>query len=168
ARQRQRRGGGLTMQGKITFAAGLAFTLLVAAFLMVPAVLSLAAGVTVNYFQGLQSGLTTQWIGEVWGLYADSIVRSLVSALFTLAVTLVIGVPAAFALYARGDRWARLVEEIVTLPLAIPGLAIALALLLVYAPFGEFRRSSLFILAGHVVFTLPFMLRAVIAVPPPP
>ena len=85
-------------------------------------------------------------------------------ALLTLASTLVIGVPAAFALYTRGDRWARLVEEIVTLPLAIPGLAIALALVLVYAPFGAFRRSSLFILAGHVVFTLPFMLRAVMAV----
>src|SRR5262249_46651207 len=61
-------------------------------------------------------------------------------------------------------RSSRLIEEVVTLPLAIPGLAIALALLLVYAPVGEFRRSSLFILAGHVVFTLPFMLRAVTAV----
>jgi len=28
----------------------------------------------------------------------------------------------------------------------------------------DFRRSSLFIVAGHVVFTLPFMVRSVIAV----
>jgi putative spermidine/putrescine transport system permease protein len=152
------------MRGRLTFAAGLAFTLAVAAFLIVPAGLSIAAGVTVNYFRGLQSGLTTQWIGEVLNLYADTIVRSLLIALATLAATLVSGVPAAFALYSRGDRTSRLIEEIVTLPLAIPGLAIALALVLVYAPVGEFRRSSLFILAGHVVFTLPFMLRAVMAV----
>jgi putative spermidine/putrescine transport system permease protein len=56
------------------------------------------------------------------------------------------------------------VEEIITLPLAIPGLAIALALLLTYGGFGGFRRSSLFIIAGHSVFTMPFMVRAVMAV----
>ena len=51
-----------------------------------------------------------------------------------------------------------------TLPLAIPGLAIALALLLVYGGFSDFRRSWLFIRAGHVIFTMPFMVRAVMAV----
>ena len=58
----------------------------------------------------------------------------------------------------------RIIEEIITLPLAIPGLAIALALLLTYGGFGDFRRSWLFILAGHVIFTLPFMVRSVMAV----
>jgi putative spermidine/putrescine transport system permease protein len=79
-------------------------------------------------------------------------------------VTLVVGVPAAYALIVRGGRLSRAVEEIITLPLAIPGLAIALALLLIYGGFSDFRRSWLFILAGHVIFTLPFMVRAVMAV----
>jgi putative spermidine/putrescine transport system permease protein len=57
-----------------------------------------------------------------------------------------------------------MIEEIITLPLAIPGLAIALALLLTYGGFSDFRRSWLFIVAGHVVFTLPFMVRSVMAV----
>ncbi len=64
----------------------------------------------------------------------------------------------------RGGRLSRAIEEIITLPLAIPGLAIALALLLTYGGFTDFRRSWLFILAGHVVFTLPFMVRSVMAV----
>src|SRR5262249_56365854 len=51
-----------------------------------------------------------------------------------------------------------------TLPLALPGFAIALALLLTYGGFSDFRRSWLFILVGHVIFTLPFMVRSVIAV----
>jgi putative spermidine/putrescine transport system permease protein len=72
--------------------------------------------------------------------------------------------PAAYALHVRGGRLARMLEEIITLPLAVPGLAIALALLLTYGGFSDFRRSWLFILAGHVVFTLPFMVRAVMAV----
>ncbi len=152
------------MRERLIFAVQLVFTLLVAAFLIVPAILSMAAGVTANYFRGIQSGVTLQWVAQVWELYADTIVRSFVIALATLAATLVIGVPAAYALYVRGGRLARIVEEIITLPLAIPGLALALALLLTYGGFSDFRRSSLFILAGHVVFTLPFMVRSVIAV----
>ena len=55
-------------------------------------------------------------------------------------------------------------EEIITLPLAIPGLAIALALIITYGSFGDFRKSWLFILVGHVLYTLPFMVRSVMAV----
>jgi putative spermidine/putrescine transport system permease protein len=148
----------------LLFAAQLVFTLLVAAFLIVPAVLSMMAGVTVNYFLGIKSGLTLQWVLQVWELYSDTIFRSFLIAFSALAVTLVVGVPAAYALHLRNDRLSRAVEEIITLPLAIPGLAIALALLLTYGGFSDFRRSWLFILVGHAVFTLPFMVRSVMAV----
>jgi putative spermidine/putrescine transport system permease protein len=146
------------------FLAQLAFTILVAAFLIVPAVQSMLAGVTVNYFRGVRSGLTLSWMAEVWSLYAGTIALSFQIAFGTLACTLVIGVPAAYALHVRADRLSRVVEEVITLPLAIPGLATALGLLLAYGTFGDFRRSWLFILAGHVVFTLPFMVRSVMAV----
>jgi putative spermidine/putrescine transport system permease protein len=152
------------MQRRLIFSAQLIFTLLIAAFLIVPALLSMLAGVTVNYFQGLRSGLTLQWVAQVWTLYADTIARSLIIALATLAVTLAVGVPAAYALHVRGGRLARAVEEIITLPLAIPGLAIALALLLTYGGFSDFRRSWIFILLGHVVFTMPYMVRSVMAI----
>ena len=138
--------------------------LIVAAFLIVPAILSMLAGITVNYFRGIASGVTLQWVIQVWDLYAETIGRSFLVAGAALFVTLVVGVPAAYALIVRGGRLSRAVEEIITLPLAIPGLAIALALLLVYGGFSDFRRSWLFILAGHVIFTLPFMVRAVMAV----
>jgi putative spermidine/putrescine transport system permease protein len=146
------------------FACQLIFTLLVAVFLVVPAGLSITAGVTVNYFRGIQSGLTLQWVAQVWELYGGTILLSFIIAFATLAVTLGAGVPAAYALHVRGGRLSRAIEEIITLPLAIPGLAIALALLLTYGGFGDFRRSWLFILTGHVIFTMPFMVRSVMAV----
>jgi putative spermidine/putrescine transport system permease protein len=152
------------MRDRLIFAGQLGFTLLIAAFLVVPVILSLMAGVTVNYFRGISSGVTLQWVMQVWDLYAGEIFLSFVIAVATLIVTLVIGVPAAYALHVRGGRLSRVIEEIITLPLAIPGLAIALALLLTYGGFGDFRRSWLFILAGHVVFTMPFMVRSVMAV----
>ena len=152
------------MRNRLIFAGQFAFALAVAAFLIVPAILSMVAGVTANYFRGVRSGLTLQWVMQVWELYADTIARSFVVALATLGVTLLVGIPAAYALYVRGGRLSRAIEEIITLPLAIPGLAIALALLLTYGGFSNFRRSWLFIVAGHVVFTLPFMVRSVMAV----
>jgi putative spermidine/putrescine transport system permease protein len=152
------------MRDRLIFAGQLLFTLLVAAFLVVPAILSISAGVTVNYFRGISSGVTLHWVFQVWDLYAGTILLSFVIALATLVVTLVAGIPSAYALHVRGGRLSRIVEEIITLPLAIPGLAIALALLLTYQGFSEFRRSWLFILTGHVIFTMPFMVRSVMAV----
>lgn len=149
---------------RLTFAFQLLVTLLIAAFLLVPAGASLLAGVTENYFKGASSGLTLRWIAEVLRLYAPTVGLSLAIALGTLGVTLVIGVPAAWALARRPGRLSRLMEEVVTLPVAVPGLALALALLLAYGAIRPFRMSALFILVGHVLYTLPFMLRAVMAV----
>ena len=86
------------MRDRLIFSGQLLFTLLIAAFLIVPAALSMLAGVTANYFRGISSGFTLQWIVQVWDLYADTIGRSFLIAGTTLIVTLVIGVPAAYAL----------------------------------------------------------------------
>lgn len=151
-------------QRSTTFYAQLAFTLLVCLFLVVPVVMSLLAGITVNFFFGLSSGVTLQWVAEVWRLYSDTIFLSLLIALACLATTILVGVPASYVLAKRHGRAARMIEETLTLPLAIPGLAIALALLITYGGVREFRASWLFILVGHVLYTLPFMIRAVMAV----
>ena len=152
------------MRLRWTSLTGIALTGLLTLFLTLPVLLSVVAGLSVSYARGLSAGLTFDWVVEVWGLYADTILRSLVVAIATLALTLVIGVPGAYALVRRGGRFARIVEELVTLPVAIPGLALALAMILTYGGFGTFRRSTLFIVVGHVLFTLPFMMRAVMAV----
>ena len=146
------------------FVSQLAFTLLVCAFLIVPVFMSIVAGLTENFFVGVRSGLTLRWIVEVWELYRDTIFRSILIALACLAVTLVLGVPAAYVLAKRQNRWTRLIEEFLVLPVAIPGLAIALALIITYGGFRDFRTSWGFILVGHVLYTLPFMVRSVLAV----
>lgn len=152
------------MRRQALFWVQFSLTALTCAFLVVPAVLSALAGVTDNFFIGLSSGLTLRWVVQVWHLYADTVWRSMGIALACLAVTTLIGVPAAYVLARTGGVAARVIEEIITLPVAIPGLAIALALILTWGGLREFRVSWLFILAGHVLYTLPFMVRAVLAV----
>jgi putative spermidine/putrescine transport system ATP-binding protein len=142
----------------------LALTLVTCAFLLVPVIQSVLAGLTVNYIVGFKSGLTLRWIGEVWRLYSDTIFRSIGLGLACLAVDLIAGIPAAYVMVKTRSRFTRLLEEFLVMPLAIPGLAIALAILVSYGGWTAFRMSWLIILVGHVIFTLPFMIRSVIAV----
>ncbi len=142
----------------------LAATLAICAFLVVPVFISILAGVTQNFFVGVKSGLTLRWVAQVWGLYSDTIWRSIGIALACLACTVVLGVPAAYSLARARSRLTRWIEELLVLPVAVPGLATALALILLYGTWREFRASWLFILVGHVLFTLPFMVRSVLAV----
>ncbi|MCP3726023.1 ABC transporter permease [Paraburkholderia sp. CNPSo 3272] len=139
-------------------------TLATCAFLIVPVVMSILAGLTVNYFRGVASGLTLRWLDQVWTQYHSSVFLSLEVAAATLVITLVTGVPAGYALARSRTRLSRLIEEFLVLPVALPGLASALALLVVYGGFSAFRMSAAFIVVGHVVFTLPFMVRPVAAV----
>ena len=53
------------MRDRVIFAGQLLFTLLIAAFLIVPAALSMLAGVTAIYFRGIGSGFKLQSIVQV-------------------------------------------------------------------------------------------------------
>jgi len=152
------------MRKDIGFYLQLGFTLLVSAFLAVPIGMSILAGFTENFFRGPLSGLTTRWIVEVWERYSDNVFLSIGIALCCLAVTILIGVPAAYVLAKRRSTLSRLFEELIILPVAVPGLATALALVTMYGTFGGFRTSWTFVLVGHVLYTLPFMVRSVLAV----
>jgi putative spermidine/putrescine transport system permease protein len=99
----------------------------------------------------------------VLDIYGSTITASLFLALCCVIGTLLLGVPCAYALARSTSRWARLFEQLLTLPVAVPGLATALALILVFGQIREFRQSYAFILVGHLVFTLPFMVRTVSA-----
>lgn len=152
------------MQNRIGFSLQLTFTLLVCAFLLVPVVMSCLAGFTANFFQGVSSGLTTRWIVEVWSRYHTNLLYSVLLAFSCLAVTITIGVPAAYVLAKRNTALTRMFEELLVLPVAVPGIATALALIVFYGGYGSFRTSWAFILVGHVLYTLPFMVRSVLAV----
>ena len=132
-------------------------------FLLGPIVISVMAGLVNNYRIGLSSGLTLKWVMQVWSVYGGTVALSLQLAVMSVLITIALGLPCAYTLARSHSRWARLFEEFLTLPVAVPGMASALALLLAYGSLQGFRQSFWFILVGHVVFTLPFMVRTVAA-----
>lgn len=149
--------------GRVDTPVLLVITVAVSIFTVLPMLVSIAAGLTNNFSQGLASGLTTRWLGEVWALYGATAWRSLALALACVFAALVLGVPCAWALARSRSRWSLVFGELLTLPVAVPGLATALALILAYGELRGFRQSFFFILVGHLVFTLPFMVRTVSA-----
>ncbi|GAB3629390.1 ABC transporter permease [Pandoraea terrae] len=151
------------MLKKILFTLQLSLTLALCAFLLLPVGMSIIAGLSQNYFRGPSAGLTLRWVIQVWQDYQDAILNSLYVGFATLVIVTIIGVPAGYVLARWQSRAARFIEELLTLPIALPGLASALALISVYGGVRAFRESLAFIVVGHVVFTLPFMVRAVCA-----
>ncbi|MDR2456279.1 MAG: ABC transporter permease subunit, partial [Deltaproteobacteria bacterium] len=143
----------------------LSLTALTCVFLIAPVFYTVAIALMKNAFQGFRSGLTLQWLDKVLSLYGDTVWRGLLIALGTLAVCLIAGVPAAYALVKSGQsKIVSALEEALVLPLTVPGLSIGLGILLTWGSFDWFRKSSLFIMAGHCVFCLPFMVRSVASV----
>ena len=150
---------GATRPAPILFA----ITTAVAVFTVLPMLVSVAAGLVNNYSTGLGSGLTTRWLAEVWSLYGPTAWHSVALAVCSVAACVLVGVPCGYALARMRSRAARLFEELITLPVAVPGLATALALILAYGEWRGFRASFAFIFVGHFIFTLPFMVRTVAA-----
>ena len=152
------------MRDRLIFTGQLVFTLIVAAFLVVPAILSIMAGVTVNYFRGISSGVTLQWVFQVWDLYAGhhpAVVRDRVCD----ARRHVAGRRSRRLRAARPWRPALAHRRGNHHPAACDSRARDRAGAAAHlSGFSDFRRSWLFILTGHVIFTMPFMVRSVMAV----
>lgn len=102
--------------------------------------------------------VTFRWFEYVLNLYGGNIGFSLKLAVLSVAVCLGVGVPGGYVLVRRPFRGSRLVEELVLLPLSIPGIAMSIALIQAYT---VFRGNWWLILCGHLLYTLPFMVRAV-------
>ncbi|MGH8814041.1 MAG: ABC transporter permease, partial [Advenella sp.] len=96
-------------------------TFAVCLFMFIPVIISVMAGLVNNYRTGLKSGLTLRWIEEVWSVYGSTVSASVILALVCVTCTLLLGVPCAYALARSRSRFARAFEEILTLPVAVPG-----------------------------------------------
>lgn len=105
--------------------------------------------------QGL---FTLRWYQYVFEVYGHTLLLSLRLALLAIAITVVMGVLGGYALVRYQFRGKTLLEECIQLPLALPGISVAVALIGTY---GMIRGSWLIILFGHLLYTLPFMLQSV-------
>lgn len=147
--------------GRLTTTVGLAVVL----FLQIPViVVVLAAFSTTSYLTIPPRGLTLAWFAKVLSdpTYLAAIRLSLVLAVGSTAVSLVLGVAAAYALARRMVPGAQALASFLVAPLILPSVVIGVAMLQYYAVVG-LRGNLLGLLLAHVVITVPYIVRSALA-----
>ncbi|CAH2031971.1 ABC transporter permease [Trichlorobacter ammonificans] len=138
------------------------------AFILLPLVVVLSGSFLNPSLVGLSSDLWSgaqhaifdfSAFGYLMASYGDWVLFSLQLAVACVLICLLTAVPAGYALARHPFPGSRLVEEFVLLPLSLPGITLSIGLLTAY---GELR-GPLLVLFGHLLYTLPFMLKVVTA-----
>jgi putative spermidine/putrescine transport system permease protein len=152
--------------------AGFIFLMGVTVLLMVFILLPLVVVVLGSFMNVSRLGLATDlWSGGHRALfdasafsyvlqnYWDWALFSLELAIASVVICLLVAVPGAYVLARHPFPGAALLEQLVFLPLSLPGIALSMALL---AAYGELRGGWL-VFGGHLAYTIPFMVRVVMA-----
>ncbi len=92
----------------------------------------------------------------------DAAELSVICALIVITLDLILGVPAAIALVRGEFRGKAAITAFLLSPIMLPGIVIGIAILIFFSLFGASPSIPLMVV-GHVVFTLPFLLRLTMA-----
>ena len=134
-------------------------------FLIAPTLIVLITSFTAS--QSLKfppDGLSLQWYAAL--LDADQMQRaawnSLVVAFWTTLIAVVLGTSAALAIARSRSPWLRAADTLFMSPLLLPALAFGFAALIFINRLG-FTPNIPFLVLGHVIVCVPFVLRTTLA-----
>ena len=127
--------------------------------------LALIASVVVNslgtrWFDAwLPEGLTTRWYSQAWNQFAlfDTLVVTLEVCLVVVAISLVVGVPAAYALARRDFPGKRVVMLALLVPLVLPPLSYGIPLATVLYE-AQLAGTLLGVILANLVPAVPFVV----------
>ena len=147
---------------RLTFAA---LTAVAIVFLIAPSLIVILTSLTAS--QSLKfppEGLSLRWYVAL--LHADQMQQaawtSVIVAFWTTLICAVLGTAAALAISRSGGAWARFFDLLFMSSLLLPALAFGFAALVFIYQLG-LRPSIPFLIVGHVIVCVPFVLRTTIA-----
>ncbi|WP_440995902.1 ABC transporter permease [Arhodomonas sp. SL1] len=138
-------------------------TILVYGFMFAPVAVVMLLSFNASQFGSFpMEGLSFRWFVALWE--NDAIIRafrtSLILGVLTSIISTTLGVLAALAMVRHDFPGKRLVSTALVAPILVPEVVLAVALLL-FLQFLEVPKSFPMLLAGHVIFTLPFVVLVV-------
>ncbi|MDZ7810025.1 MAG: ABC transporter permease [Arhodomonas sp.] len=138
-------------------------TILVYGFMFAPVAVVMLLSFNASQFGSFpMEGLSFRWFVALWE--NDAIIRafrtSLILGVLTSIISTTLGVLAALAMVRHEFPGKRLVSTALVAPILVPEVVLAVALLL-FLQFLEVPKSFPMLLAGHVIFTLPFVVLVV-------
>lgn len=148
--------------------AGIVCFALYFAYVLVPILLLLVGSFGERWFSTLfPEGFTLKWYLDLFTnpMYTQAIGRSLMVAALTVVLDAAIAIPAVYAVHTMGGRWLRnLYDSVILLPIAVPPIVMGLGLIQSFNwPGFSLVGTWQLLLGAHVVYTLPFTLRPIMA-----
>jgi spermidine/putrescine transport system permease protein len=139
------------------------WTVLVYGFMFLPVAVVVLLSFNANQFGSFpMTGLSLRWFGELWN--NDAVMRafqtSLLLGLMTAVISTTLGILASLALVRYDIPGRNTISTLLIAPILVPEVVLAVALLLFLNWLG-LGKSFALLLAGHVIFTLPFVILVV-------
>jgi len=140
--------------------------LIVAIFMLAPLAVVVVSSFSASEFLVFPPrGWSTRWYGEILGTrqYVDAAWFSLKLALVVTLLSLAIGAPAAIALARHKVAGGEALTGFFLSPLVIPTILLGIGLLMAFSRLAG-GPNFWALVAGHVIVTLPYVVRTVAAV----
>ena len=139
------------------------WTVLVYGFMFLPVAVVVLLSFNANQFGSFpMTGMSLRWFEELW--HNDAVMRafrtSLVLGLMTAVISTTLGILASLALVRYSVPGRNAITTLLIAPILVPEVVLAVALLLFLNWLG-LGKSFALLLAGHVIFTLPFVILVV-------
>lgn len=139
------------------------WTFLVYGFMFLPVAVVVLLSFNANQFGSFpMSGVSLRWFEELW--HNDAVMRafrtSIVLGLMTAVISTTLGILASLALVRYNVPGRNTITTLLIAPILVPEVVLAVALLLFLNWLG-LGKSFALLLAGHVIFTLPFVILVV-------
>ncbi len=139
------------------------YTILVYGFMFLPVAVVVLLSFNANQFGAFpMTGLSLRWFEALWN--NEAVMRafrtSIVLGLMTAVISTTLGVLASLALVRYSVPGKNLISTALIAPILVPEVVLAVALLL-FLNFLGIGKSFALLLAGHVIFTLPFVILVV-------
>ncbi|MCU0906194.1 MAG: ABC transporter permease [Rhodobacteraceae bacterium] len=142
-----------------------AFVVAVFVFLMAPIVVVVLASLNAgNFLTFPPQGLSLRWFAVFLDneVFMQAIRFSLILAAVSAAISVVLGTMAALYYVRHAQRGREAVNIAMLLPLLLPEILTAIALLFFFYEIGIGTRHHIALLTGHVLMTLPFVFLNVV------
>ncbi|WP_315722220.1 MULTISPECIES: ABC transporter permease [unclassified Bradyrhizobium] len=150
----------LSFQIVMTVIAVLALILIVSPSLVV-VIVSFTSGFSLKF---PPPGYSTRWYVELWNAWQLQFAarNSVVVALWSTGLSIVLGVAAALAISRSKALTAKLLDSLFMSPLVLPALAFGLAALMFFSLIG-LPVSLLTLVIGHTIVCVPYVVRNTVA-----
>lgn len=141
------------------------FIIIVMIYLFIPLVATFLFSVATKWqVTILPEGYTLEWYGKLFHdtRFLQALARSFLASGLSVAVTAAVTIPAVFAVVVYFPSMEKLLNIIVMIPFAIPGVVSAVGLIKMYSQGPLVLSGTVWLLAGaYFVVILPFMYQGV-------